>query len=82
MTWPADRLSVQVLDDSTDPGTRALVARACADVRASTGVGCRVVWRADRQGYKAGALESRSPRDRRIGLPAQIGSLWSRDLPT
>ena len=58
MTWPVDRLSVQVLDDSTDPDTRALVARVCADVRASTGVDCRVLWRADRQGYKAGALEA------------------------
>jgi cellulose synthase/poly-beta-1,6-N-acetylglucosamine synthase-like glycosyltransferase len=57
MTWPAERLSVQVLDDSTDPDTRALVDRVCADVRASTGVDCRVLRRADRQGYKAGALE-------------------------
>jgi cellulose synthase/poly-beta-1,6-N-acetylglucosamine synthase-like glycosyltransferase len=58
MTWPADRLSVQVLDDSTDPDTRALVDRTCADVRASTGVDCRVLRRADRHGYKAGALEA------------------------
>ena len=58
MTWPADRLSVQVLDDSTDPDTRALVDRTCADVRASTGVDCRVLSRADRRGYKAGALEA------------------------
>jgi cellulose synthase/poly-beta-1,6-N-acetylglucosamine synthase-like glycosyltransferase len=58
MTWPADRLSVQVLDDSTDPDTRALVDWTCADVRASTGVDCRVLRRADRRGYKAGALEA------------------------
>jgi cellulose synthase/poly-beta-1,6-N-acetylglucosamine synthase-like glycosyltransferase len=58
MTWPADRLSVQVLDDSTDHDTRALVDRTCADVRASTGVDCRVLRRTDRQGYKAGALEA------------------------
>jgi cellulose synthase/poly-beta-1,6-N-acetylglucosamine synthase-like glycosyltransferase len=58
MTWPADRLSVQVLDDSTDPDTRALVDGACAEARASTGVDCRVLTRADRQGYKAGALEA------------------------
>jgi cellulose synthase/poly-beta-1,6-N-acetylglucosamine synthase-like glycosyltransferase len=58
MTWPVDRLSVQVLDDSTDYDTRALVDRACADVRASTGVDCHVLRRADRQGYKAGALEA------------------------
>ena len=57
MTWPADRLSVQVLDDSTDADTRALVDEVCAAVRASTGVDCHVRHRADRQGYKAGALE-------------------------
>ena len=58
MRWPVDRLSVQVLDDSTDYDTRALVDRACADVRASTGVDCHVLRRAERQGYKAGALEA------------------------
>ncbi len=58
MRWPADRLSVQVLDDSTDDDTRRLVDRACADMRAATGVDCRVLRREDRQGYKAGALEA------------------------
>jgi cellulose synthase/poly-beta-1,6-N-acetylglucosamine synthase-like glycosyltransferase len=58
MNWPVDRLSVQVLDDSSDYDTRALVDRACADVRALTGIDCRVRRRADRQGYKAGALEA------------------------
>jgi cellulose synthase/poly-beta-1,6-N-acetylglucosamine synthase-like glycosyltransferase len=33
MTWPADRLSVQVLDDSTDEHTRQLVEAVCARVR-------------------------------------------------
>jgi cellulose synthase/poly-beta-1,6-N-acetylglucosamine synthase-like glycosyltransferase len=58
MSWPAGRLSVQVLDDSTDPDTRALVDQVCADVRASTGVDCQVLRRAARHGYKAGALEA------------------------
>jgi cellulose synthase/poly-beta-1,6-N-acetylglucosamine synthase-like glycosyltransferase len=57
MTWPADRFSVQVLDDSTDEGTRSLVEAVCARLRASTGVDCSVRHRADRRGYKAGALE-------------------------
>jgi cellulose synthase/poly-beta-1,6-N-acetylglucosamine synthase-like glycosyltransferase len=57
MSWPVDRLSVQVLDDSTDEDTRALVERACARARASTGVDCQVRHRTDRRGYKAGALE-------------------------
>jgi cellulose synthase/poly-beta-1,6-N-acetylglucosamine synthase-like glycosyltransferase len=55
--WPADRFSVQVLDDSTDQDTRKLVEDVCAEVRRSTGVNCRVLHRLDRQGYKAGALE-------------------------
>jgi cellulose synthase/poly-beta-1,6-N-acetylglucosamine synthase-like glycosyltransferase len=57
LDWPAERLSVQVLDDSTDPDTRLLVDRACADVREQRGIDCRVVRRPTRQGYKAGALE-------------------------
>jgi hypothetical protein len=58
MTWPTDRLTVQVLDDSTDEDTRALVDRVCASVRAKAGVNCYVRRRADRQGYKAGALDA------------------------
>jgi cellulose synthase/poly-beta-1,6-N-acetylglucosamine synthase-like glycosyltransferase len=57
MTWPADRFSMQVLDDSTDEDTRALVEDVCSKVRASTGVNCYVRHRVIRQGYKAGALE-------------------------
>jgi cellulose synthase/poly-beta-1,6-N-acetylglucosamine synthase-like glycosyltransferase len=57
MTWPSDRLEVQVLDDSTDPAARAVVEAACARVR-SMGVRCSVLHRADRSGYKAGALEA------------------------
>jgi cellulose synthase/poly-beta-1,6-N-acetylglucosamine synthase-like glycosyltransferase len=58
MRWPVDRLSIQVLDDSTDHDTRVLVDRTCAAVRAATGIDCRVLHRTDRQGYKAGALEA------------------------
>jgi hypothetical protein len=57
MAWPADRFAVQVLDDSTDQDTRALVERVCARIRAATGVNCHVRSRVDRRGYKAGALE-------------------------
>jgi cellulose synthase/poly-beta-1,6-N-acetylglucosamine synthase-like glycosyltransferase len=58
MTWPRDRLSVQVLDDSTDDDTRALVDDVCAEVRRTTGVDCHVLRRTDRRGFKAGALEA------------------------
>jgi cellulose synthase/poly-beta-1,6-N-acetylglucosamine synthase-like glycosyltransferase len=57
MHWPADRFSIQVLDDSTDRDTRRLVEQVSAEVRAR-GRECRVLHRADRHGYKAGALEA------------------------
>jgi cellulose synthase/poly-beta-1,6-N-acetylglucosamine synthase-like glycosyltransferase len=57
MEWPADRLVVQVLDDSTDEDTRRLVAHVSAQIRAR-GIACHVLHRTDRQGYKAGALEA------------------------
>jgi cellulose synthase/poly-beta-1,6-N-acetylglucosamine synthase-like glycosyltransferase len=57
ITWPVDRLSVQVLDDSTDGDTRALIDDVCADIQAASGVRCHVLRRVARDGYKAGALE-------------------------
>lgn len=56
MRWPADRFSIQVLDDSTDRDTRRLVEQVSAEIRAR-GLDCRVLHRTDRHGYKAGALE-------------------------
>jgi cellulose synthase/poly-beta-1,6-N-acetylglucosamine synthase-like glycosyltransferase len=56
MQWPADRFSIQVLDDSTDEYTRRLVEQVSAEVRAQ-GIDCRVLHRTNRYGYKAGALE-------------------------
>lgn len=56
MHWPTDRFSIQVLDDSIDQDTRRLVEQVSAEVRAR-GIDCRVLHRADRHGYKAGALE-------------------------
>lgn len=57
MHWPADRFSIQVLDDSTDEYTRRLVEQVSAEVRAR-GIDCRVLHRTNRHGYKAGALEA------------------------
>jgi cellulose synthase/poly-beta-1,6-N-acetylglucosamine synthase-like glycosyltransferase len=54
--WPRDRLEVQVLDDSTDE-TRA-IARACVDRHRAAGLDIHYVHRADRRGFKAGALEN------------------------
>lgn len=58
MRWPAGRLEVQVLDDSTDPAIRAHVRATCARVWNDTGVPVRWIHRTDRTGYKAGALEA------------------------
>lgn len=54
LDWPADRLEVQVLDDSDDE-TRLIVARAVGRWR-SRGVSISHVRRLARTGYKAGAL--------------------------
>jgi glycosyltransferase involved in cell wall biosynthesis len=53
--YPADRLEIQVLDDSTDE-TRALV-RAEVDRLRERGLDVVYVHRVDRVGYKAGALD-------------------------
>ena len=54
LDWPAERLEVQVLDDSTDD-TPEEVARHLGAL-AERGVAVSHLRRADRQGYKAGAL--------------------------
>jgi cellulose synthase/poly-beta-1,6-N-acetylglucosamine synthase-like glycosyltransferase len=59
LAWPAGRLQIQVLDDSTDD-TPAIVAATIAAVLpegGSDGPECRHIRRASRQGYKAGALQ-------------------------
>jgi len=54
--YPRDRLEIQVLDDSTDE-TQAVARRAVERQRA-LGVDITYLHRADRAGYKAGALEA------------------------
>jgi hypothetical protein len=54
LTWPRDRIELQVLDDSDDE-TPAIVDRVATVLRAD-GHGIDVLRRADRRGYKAGAL--------------------------
>lgn len=54
LDYPADRLEVQVLDDSTDD-TTALAEMRAAYHRAR-GVNVRVIHRVERSGFKAGAL--------------------------
>jgi cellulose synthase/poly-beta-1,6-N-acetylglucosamine synthase-like glycosyltransferase len=54
LDYPRDRLEIQVLDDSNDH-TQALAQNKTAEMRAR-GFDVRYVRRADRHGYKAGAL--------------------------
>jgi cellulose synthase/poly-beta-1,6-N-acetylglucosamine synthase-like glycosyltransferase len=54
LDWPRDRLSIQVLDDSTDETT--LLARRVVAELASTGLDIVLLHRTDRTGFKAGAL--------------------------
>ncbi|MCC6407171.1 MAG: glycosyltransferase [Planctomycetes bacterium] len=55
LDYPRERLEVQVLDDSTDE-TREIVDREVAELVAR-GIDAHVVRRADRRGFKAGALD-------------------------
>ncbi|XP_037410512.1 probable glucomannan 4-beta-mannosyltransferase 6 isoform X1 [Triticum dicoccoides] len=55
LTWPADRLIVQVLDDSTDAAIKELVREEC-ERWAGSGVDVRYEARRDRAGHKAGNL--------------------------
>ena len=54
LDWPADRLEIQLLDDSTDD-TAQRAGPALARARAR-GLSVSVLRRADRSGFKAGAL--------------------------
>ena len=54
--YPADKLQIQVLDDSTDE-TKDVIAKKVAEV-AARGVNIQHVHRVDRTGYKAGALDA------------------------
>lgn len=54
--YPADKLEIQVLDDSTDE-TVDVIAKKVAEI-AAKGINIKHIHRVDRTGYKAGALDS------------------------
>ena len=56
LDYPADRLQIQVLDDSTDD-TFDLLCRLVEDYRRRN-VDIELIHRVDRKGYKAGALQN------------------------
>src|SRR5687768_7885673 len=54
--YPLDKLEIQVLDDSTDES--ADIARKACEEWAAKGYPIKYIHRANREGYKAGALEA------------------------
>ncbi|KAJ0469806.1 putative glucomannan 4-beta-mannosyltransferase [Helianthus annuus] len=56
LSWPSDRIVVQVLDDSTDPLIKSMVEMEC-NSWASKGTNIHYQVRDNRKGYKAGALK-------------------------
>ncbi|RID67929.1 hypothetical protein BRARA_C00129 [Brassica rapa] len=56
LSWPSDRIVIQVLDDSTDPTIKDLVEKECSRW-ASKGINIKYEIRDNRNGYKAGALK-------------------------
>ncbi|CAJ1976660.1 unnamed protein product [Sphenostylis stenocarpa] len=56
LSWPSDRIIIQVLDDSTDPIIKKMVEVECQRW-ASKGVNIKYEIRQNRNGYKAGALK-------------------------
>ena len=56
LDYPAERLDIQLLDDSTDETTR--IAAAAVVRHRARGVPIRLLHRDDRSGFKAGALEA------------------------
>ncbi|KAL2481282.1 Glucomannan 4-beta-mannosyltransferase 9 [Abeliophyllum distichum] len=56
LSWPSDRIIIQVLDDSTDPIIKNLVEMECQRW-AGKGINIKYEIRDNRNGYKAGALK-------------------------
>lgn len=54
LDWPVDRLHIQVLDDSTDETSG--ISEECVNYWRRTGIDIIHIRRADRNGFKAGAL--------------------------
>ncbi|KAJ3692536.1 hypothetical protein LUZ60_011631 [Juncus effusus] len=62
LSWPSDRIIIQVLDDSTDPVIKELVQLECQRW-SSKGINIKYEIRDNRNGYKAGALKEGMKHD-------------------
>lgn len=74
INWPRERLEVQVLDDSTDAETRAMVDAAIEKMR-QEGTNIDVVRRTNRQGFKAGAMH-----DAHTSIKAEFIAIFDADF--
>ena len=63
LDWPRQRLHVQILDDSTNPDSRASAELAAA-ILCEAGIDGVLIARDDRHGFKAGALAAGLSRSR------------------
>ncbi len=73
LQYPADKLVIQVIDDSTDETT--LLAQARVAHHRERGVDIRYLRRADRSGYKAGALTAGM-----AAAPGEIITIFDADF--
>ncbi|KAH9612071.1 hypothetical protein KSS87_009183 [Heliosperma pusillum] len=62
LSWPSDRIIIQVLDDSTDPIIKNMVEMECQRW-AGKGINIKYEIRGNRKGYKAGALKEGMKHD-------------------
>ncbi|XP_073157498.1 glucomannan 4-beta-mannosyltransferase 2-like isoform X2 [Henckelia pumila] len=62
LSWPTDRLIIQVLDDSSDQTTKGLIEKECTRWE-NEGINIRYQPRDTRKGYKAGALKMGMEQD-------------------
>jgi hypothetical protein len=74
MRYPARRLRIQVLDDSTDETAR-LVDRVAEELRVARGIQIEVLRRQERHGFKAGALAAGL-----IGREEELVALFDADF--
>jgi cellulose synthase/poly-beta-1,6-N-acetylglucosamine synthase-like glycosyltransferase len=73
LRWPAERLEIQILDDSTDE-TSAIIGR-WLQAHPARAVGCTHLRRCNREGYKAGALAAGMARS-----PAEFFAVFDADF--
>ncbi|MDE2383735.1 MAG: glycosyltransferase [Alphaproteobacteria bacterium] len=76
LNYPADKLSIQLLDDSTDETTQ-IAAIAIKQIAIESGLQIQHVRRGSRQGYKAGAMAHGLGIER---IPSELVAVFDADF--